>query len=62
VVEHVGVATWPKSLESLAPAGLLGWFMASMGELRQVLKFIFRKQMKPVVDPGLPAGRDPRGA
>ena len=50
VVEYVGVATWPKSLESLAPAGLLGSFMASMGELRQVLKFVFRKQLKPVVD------------
>ncbi|MGA9625927.1 MAG: zinc-binding dehydrogenase [Bryobacteraceae bacterium] len=50
VVEHVGVATWPKSLESLAPAGLLGSFMGSMGELYQVLKFVFRKQLKPVVD------------
>jgi NADPH:quinone reductase-like Zn-dependent oxidoreductase len=76
VVEHVGVATWPKSLESLAPGGrlvtcgattgysagidlrylfskqwsLLGSFMGSMGELHQVLKFVFRKQLKPVVD------------
>lgn len=76
VVEHVGVATWPKSLESLAPAGrlvtcgattgfdarldlrflfskqwsLLGSFMGTMGELHQVLKFVFRKQLKPVVD------------
>ncbi|MCX6627702.1 MAG: zinc-binding dehydrogenase [Candidatus Solibacter sp.] len=76
VVEHVGVATWPKSLESLAPAGrlvtcgattgfdarldlrflfskqwsLLGSFMGSMGELHQVLKFVFRRQLKPVVD------------
>ena len=76
VVEHVGVATWPKSLESLAPGGrlvtcgattgfdarldlrflfskqwsLLGSFMGTMGELHQVLKFVFRKQLKPVVD------------
>ena len=76
VVEHVGAATWPKSLESLAPGGrlttcgattgynagidlrylfskqwsLLGSFMGSMGELHQVLKLVFRKQLKPVVD------------
>ena len=76
VFEHVGVATWPKSLDSLAPGGrlvtcgattghdarldlrflfskqwsLLGSFMGSMGELHQVLKFIFRKQLKPVID------------
>ena len=76
VVEHVGIATWPKSLESLAPAGrlvtcgattgydakvdlrylfskqwsLLGSFMGNMGELHQVLKFVFRKQLKPVID------------
>jgi NADPH:quinone reductase-like Zn-dependent oxidoreductase len=76
VIEHVGQATWPKSLESLAPAGrlvtcgattgfdarvdlrflfskqwsLLGSFMGTMGELHQVLKFVFRKQLKPVVD------------
>ena len=76
VVEHVGVATWQKSLESLAPGGrlvtcgattgydarvdlrflfskqwsLLGSFMGSLGELHQVLKFVFRKQLRPVVD------------
>jgi NADPH:quinone reductase-like Zn-dependent oxidoreductase len=76
VVEHVGVATWPKSLESLAPAGrlvtcgattgydasvdlrylfskqwsLLGSFMGTMGDLHQVLRFVFRKQLKPVID------------
>lgn len=76
VVEHVGAATWPKSLESLAPGGrvvtcgattgyeaqvdlrylfskqwsLLGSFMGSLGELHQVLKFVFRKQLKPIVD------------
>jgi NADPH:quinone reductase-like Zn-dependent oxidoreductase len=76
VVEHVGAATWTKSVESLAPAGrlvtcgattgfdarvdlrylfskqysLLGSFMGTMGELHQVLKFVFRGQLKPVVD------------
>jgi NADPH:quinone reductase-like Zn-dependent oxidoreductase len=76
VFEHVGVATWPKSLESLSSAGrlvtcgattgfdakvdlrflfskqwsLLGSFMGTMGELHQVLKFVFRKQLKPVID------------
>jgi NADPH:quinone reductase-like Zn-dependent oxidoreductase len=76
VFEHVGVATWQKSLDSLAPGGrlvtcgattgfdarldlrflfskqwsLLGSFMGSMGELHQVLKFVFRKQLKPVID------------
>ncbi len=76
VVEHVGEATWAKSLEALAPGGrlvtcgattgfdarvdlrylfskqwsLLGSFMGSMGELHQVLKFVFRKQLRPVVD------------
>ncbi len=76
VVEHVGVATWSKSLESLAPGGrlvtcgattgfdarldlrylfskqysLLGSLMGTMGELHQVLKFVFRKQLKPVID------------
>jgi len=76
VFEHVGVATWPKSLESLAPSArlvtcgattgydarldlrylfskrwsLLGSFMGTMGDLHQVLKFVFRKQLKPVID------------
>jgi NADPH:quinone reductase-like Zn-dependent oxidoreductase len=76
VFEHVGVATWPKSLESLSTAGrlvtcgattgydakidlrflfakqwsLLGSFMGTMGELHQVLKFVFRKQLRPVID------------
>jgi D-arabinose 1-dehydrogenase-like Zn-dependent alcohol dehydrogenase len=49
MVEHVGVATWPKSLESLAPAGLLGSLMGSMGESHQALKLVFRKQLKRVV-------------
>ena len=76
VIEHVGTATWQKSLESLAPAGrlvtcgattgydanvdlrflfsrqlsLLGSFMGTMGELHRVLQFVFRKQLKPVID------------
>jgi NADPH:quinone reductase-like Zn-dependent oxidoreductase len=76
VFEHVGAATWPKSLESLAPAGrlvtcgnttgwdvkldlrflfskqwsLLGSFMGTLGDLHQVLKFVFRKELKPVID------------
>src|SRR5690242_17287680 len=29
---------------------LLGSFMGTMGELHQVLKFVFRKQLKPVID------------
>ena len=76
VVEHVGAATWPKSLESLAAGGrlvtsgattgtdvdldlrylfvkqwsLLGSFMGAMGELHQALKFVFRGQLRPVID------------
>src|SRR5580698_7397673 len=76
VVEHVGVATWQRSVESLAPAGrlvtcgattgydakvdlrflfsrqlsLLGSFMGTMGELHRVLQFVFRGQLKPVID------------
>jgi len=76
VLEHVGTATWQKSLESLAPAGrlvtcgattgydakldlrflfsrqlsLLGSFMGTMGELHRVLQFVFRGQLKPVID------------
>jgi NADPH:quinone reductase-like Zn-dependent oxidoreductase len=76
VFEHVGVATWQKSIASLAPSGrlvtcgattgfdaaidlrflfsrqysLLGSFMGTMGELHQVLKFVFRRQLKPVID------------
>jgi len=76
VVEHVGTATWTRSLESLGPAArlvtcgattgydaridlrhlffkqwsVLGSFMGTMGELHQVLKFVFRKQLRPVID------------
>ncbi|HOK44583.1 MAG TPA: zinc-binding dehydrogenase [Bryobacteraceae bacterium] len=76
VFEHVGAATWPQSMQSLASGGrlvtcgattgydvkidlrflfnrqhsVLGSFMGSLGELHQVLKFVFRKQLKPVID------------
>jgi NADPH:quinone reductase-like Zn-dependent oxidoreductase len=76
VFEHVGAATWQKSVESLAPGGrlvtcgattgfeakidlrflfskqfsLLGSFMGTMGDLNQVLQFVFRGQLKPVID------------
>lgn len=76
VFEHVGQATWQKSLDSLAPAGrlvtcgattgyeagvdlrflfsrqlsLLGSFMGTLGELHQVLPFVFRRQLRPVID------------
>ncbi len=76
VFEHVGAATWPASMASLAPGGrlvtcgattgfdvnldlrflfskqysLLGSFMGALGELHQVLKFVFRKQLRPVID------------
>jgi NADPH:quinone reductase-like Zn-dependent oxidoreductase len=75
-IEHVGTATWQKSLESLAPAGrlvtcgattgfdakvdlrflfsrqlsLLGSLMGTIGELHRVLQFVFRGQLKPVID------------
>jgi NADPH:quinone reductase-like Zn-dependent oxidoreductase len=80
VFEHVGTATWRKSLESLSTGGrlvtcgattgydaeldlrflfskqwsLLGSFMGSMGELHEVLKFVFRGQLKPVIDKVFP--------
>ncbi len=76
VFEHVGAATWPKSLESLAVGGrlvtcgattgydvkvdlrflfskqqsLLGSYMGTLGELHRVLKFVFRGDLKPIVD------------
>ena len=76
VVEHVGAATWAKSLASLAPAGrlvtcgattgydasidlrylftkqysVLGSYMGTMGELHTALKFVFRRQIRPVID------------
>lgn len=76
VFEHVGSATWPGSVASLAPGGrlvtcgattgydvkvdlrflfsrqqsLMGSFMGSLGELHEVLKFVFRKQLRPVID------------
>ena len=33
---------------------LLGSFMGSLGELHQVLKFVFRGQLKPLVDRTFP--------
>jgi NADPH:quinone reductase-like Zn-dependent oxidoreductase len=76
VFEHVGAATWPASMQSLAPIGrlvtcgattgydakidlrflfnrqqsVLGSFMGTMGELHEVLKFVFRKLVRPVID------------
>ncbi len=76
VFEHVGAATWPKSVQSLAQGGrlvtcgattgydakvdlrflfnrqhsLLGSFMGTLGDLHQVLRFVFRKQLRPVID------------
>ena len=87
VIEHVGIATWQKSLESLAPTGrlvtcgattgydarvdlrflfskqwsLLGSFMGTMGELHQVLKFVFRGTIEADRGPHVSAARDRRG-
>src|ERR1022692_1656273 len=45
VVEHVGVATWPKSLESLALGGRLVTCGATTGfDARVDLRFLFSKQ------------------
>jgi NADPH:quinone reductase-like Zn-dependent oxidoreductase len=45
VVEHVGTATWPKSLESLAPAGRLVTCGATTGYDAGVdLRYLFSKQ------------------
>jgi NADPH:quinone reductase-like Zn-dependent oxidoreductase len=80
VVEHVGAATWGKSLECMAANGrlvtcgattgydvrldlrflfsrqqsLLGSYMGTMGELHRVLQFVFRKQVRPVIDSVMP--------
>ncbi len=76
VFEHVGAATWQKSVQSLAAGGrlvtcgattgydvrtdlrflfsrrqaLLGSFMGTLSDLHKVLKFVFRKQLHPVID------------
>lgn len=76
VFEHVGTATWEKSVASLTPGGrlvtcgattgydarldlrylfskqysVLGSFMGSMGELHRVLKFVFRGELRAVID------------
>ncbi|HLH15997.1 MAG TPA: zinc-binding dehydrogenase [Bryobacteraceae bacterium] len=45
VIEHVGQATWPKSLESLAPGGRLVTCGATTGyDARVDLRFLFSKQ------------------
>jgi NADPH:quinone reductase-like Zn-dependent oxidoreductase len=80
VIEHVGAATWSKSMESLALGGrvvtcgattgydvkldlrflfakqqsAMGSFMGTMGELHKVLQFVFRKQLRPVIDSVFP--------
>lgn len=80
VFEHVGTATWDKSVMSLAPGGrlvtcgattgadarlelrylfgrqlsILGSFMGSKAELLEVLKFVFAKQLRPVIDTAFP--------
>ncbi len=80
VFEHVGAATWDKSMMSLAPGGrlvtcgattgadahvelrylfgrqlsVLGSFMGSKAELLQVLKFVFSRQLRPVIDAAFP--------
>ena len=36
--------------------------MGTMGDLHQVLKFVFRKQLRPVIDSVLPRSLDIRAA
>jgi len=76
VFEHVGAATFSRSLQSLARGGrlvtcgattghdaridlrflftrqqsILGAFMGTLGELHRVLQFVFRKDVKAVID------------
>jgi NADPH:quinone reductase-like Zn-dependent oxidoreductase len=80
VIEHVGEATWAKSVRSLARGGRLvtcgattGWngyidlralfskqlsiygsYMGTKGELLSVARFLFTRQLKPVVDRTFP--------
>ena len=80
VFEHVGAATWEKSLMCLARGGrlvtcgattgadvrvdvrylfgrqlsILGSYMGSKAELLELLPFLFRRQLKPVIDCGFP--------
>ena len=76
VFEHVGTATWRKSLASMAPGArlvtcgattgyeadvdlrflfarqlsLIGSFMGTLGDLHDVLRLVFRGQLKAVID------------
>ncbi len=76
VFEHVGAATWAKSLACLAPSGrlvtcgattgpevgidlrylfsrqqtLCGSYMGTLGELHRVLRFVFERHVRAVVD------------
>lgn len=80
VFEHVGAATWEKSMMSLAPGGrlvtcgattgadvrvelrylfgrqlsVLGSFMGTKAELLEVLRFVFQRRLKPVMDSRFP--------
>lgn len=80
VFEHVGSATWARSLASLAPSGrlvtcgattghdvgvdlrflfsrqqsLAGSYMGTLAELHRVLRFVFTRQVRPVIDSVFP--------
>ncbi len=80
VFEHVGSATWSKSLASLAPSGRLvtcgattgydvgvdlrymfskqqsiaGSYLGTLAELHRVLRFVFSRQIRPVIDSVVP--------
>jgi NADPH:quinone reductase-like Zn-dependent oxidoreductase len=80
VIEHVGEATWEKSVRSLAQGGrlvtcgattgaaggldlrflfarqlsILGSYMGSKGELLEAARFLFTRQVRPVVDRTFP--------
>ncbi len=63
VVEHVGQATWDKSVKSLArdlrhlfarQLSLLGSYMGTKGELLQAAQLFFAGKLTPVVDRAFP--------
>jgi len=86
VLEHVGTATWDRSIRSLAKNGrlitcgattgyegsidirhlfikhlsVLGSFMGTKGELRQVLKLFGLKKLRPVIDSVHPLREAPK--